>query len=139
MTGGGSDERERRKDESDSGQNGKIIDIRNYKPKRRPQLIWRECTPRPFLSGYIKKVRSLRLSGRLINLRGPSAPGRSLYFLDVYEERNNQRGPSVAAPEYNQSRQYPYKDGGVCELKYDEPVFDSEESREVEEGSVRRL
>ncbi len=35
----------------------RVIDIRAYKPKRIPQLIWREC---------IKKVRSLRLSGKLI-------------------------------------------------------------------------
>ena len=32
-----------------------VIDIRNYKPKRIPQLMWREC---------IKKIRSLRLSGK---------------------------------------------------------------------------
>ncbi len=32
-----------------------IINVRAYKPKQIPQLMWREC---------IKKVRSLRLSGR---------------------------------------------------------------------------
>ncbi|MCP3888170.1 MAG: hypothetical protein GY702_04760 [Desulfobulbaceae bacterium] len=48
-------EREGVKKEDEAGQNSRIIDIRNYKPKRIPQLMWREC---------IKKIRSLRLSGQ---------------------------------------------------------------------------
>ncbi len=48
-------EREGGKEEGEAAQDSNIIDIRQYKPKRIPQLMWREC---------IKKVRSLRLSGR---------------------------------------------------------------------------
>jgi len=33
-----------------------VIDVRGYKRKRIPQLIWRECTPRTLLSGRIKKI-----------------------------------------------------------------------------------
>ncbi|MCP3888135.1 MAG: hypothetical protein GY702_04585, partial [Desulfobulbaceae bacterium] len=44
--------------ENNSLEESKVIDIRNYKAKRIPQLMWREC---------IKKVRSLRLSGKLIH------------------------------------------------------------------------
>ncbi|MCP3891738.1 MAG: hypothetical protein GY702_23145 [Desulfobulbaceae bacterium] len=50
--------KEKRESEYDTSKDSKIIDIRNYKPKRIPQLMWREC---------IKKVRSLRLSGKLIH------------------------------------------------------------------------
>jgi len=49
-------EKESRVDENEITEDSKIIDVRNYKPKRIPQLMWRECTPRAFLSGHIKKV-----------------------------------------------------------------------------------
>jgi hypothetical protein len=35
-----------------------VIDINGYRPKRIPQLMWRECTPRAFLSGHIKNEES---------------------------------------------------------------------------------
>ncbi len=37
------EEREKGKEVGEAEENGKIIDIRNYKPKRIPMLMWREC------------------------------------------------------------------------------------------------
>jgi hypothetical protein len=34
---------ERGRDDGEFAQDGGIIDFRNYKPKRIPQLMWREC------------------------------------------------------------------------------------------------
>jgi hypothetical protein len=35
--------KEKREGVYDTTEDSKIIDIRNYKPKRIPQLMWREC------------------------------------------------------------------------------------------------
>ncbi len=37
------EEREGIKQEGEAVQDGNFIDVRNYKPKRIPQLMWREC------------------------------------------------------------------------------------------------
>ncbi len=37
------EERERGKGDSEAAEDARIIDIRNFKPKRIPQLMWREC------------------------------------------------------------------------------------------------
>ena len=44
-----------------------IIDVSNYKPRKIPPPKWREC---------IKKIRSLRLSGKLIPYCVPAVKGR---------------------------------------------------------------
>lgn len=44
-----------------------------------------------------------------------------LTYLNIFEEKKNQRAPPTAAPEYTEPEITPYDDGWP---KYDEPVFD---------------
>ena len=78
---------------------GKVIDIRSYKPKRIPQLMWRECIKKvwevdpltcPKCTGEMKII-SFIYKRTIIK--------KILTHLKLYEERSNQRAPP-ATPQY---------------------------------------
>ncbi len=112
-------------------EDSRIIDTRNYKPKRIPQLMWRECTPRALLSGRIKKVWEVdpltcpKCAGemKIISfIYKKTVIRKILTHLGVYQERQNQRAPPAVPPDYTgQVEIVPYDDGWP---EYEEAVFD---------------
>ncbi len=90
--------------EDKSLEESKVIDTQNYKPKRIPQLMWRECTPRALLAGRIKKIWEVdplicpkcTAERRIISfIYKRTVIKKILIHLNLYEEKNNQRAPSM--------------------------------------------
>ena len=109
--------------ENNSLEESKVIDIRNYKAKRIPQLMWRECIKKvwevdplvcPKCTGEMKII-SFIYKRTVIK--------KILTHLNVYEERKNQRAPPQIIKENIKAvvEIVPYDDGWP---EYDEPVFD---------------
>jgi len=114
-------EREGGKEEGEAAQDSNIIDIRQYKPKRIPQLMWRECIKKvwevdpltcPKCAGEMKIISFIYKKTVIKKI---------LDHLGVYEENKNQRAPPAAAPDYTEPEVVSYDDGWQ---EYDEPVFD---------------
>jgi len=114
-------EREKGKDEGTVVSDHNVIDIRHYKPKRIPQLMWRECIKKvwevdpltcPKCTGEMKII-SFIYKKKLIK--------KILTHLNIFEEKKNQRAPPRSAPEYTEPEIIPYDDG--CP-EYDESAFD---------------
>lgn len=88
--------REERINNGEAAQDNKIIDIRNYKPKRIPQLMWRECIKKiwevvdpltcPKCTGEMKII-SFIYKRTVIR--------KVLTHLNLYEEQGNQRAPAI--------------------------------------------
>jgi hypothetical protein len=118
------EEREKGKmaDDNESTENSQIIGIRNYKPKRIPQLMWRECIKKVW---EVDPLTCPKCTGemRIISfIYKKTVIKKILTHLGVYEEKNNQRAPPAASPEYTEPIEIvPYDDGWPG---YDEPVFD---------------
>jgi hypothetical protein len=119
-----------REGENETIEDSKIIDIRNFKPKRIPQLMWRECTPRALLSGRIKKIWEVdpltcpKCTGgmKIISfIYKRTVIKKILTHLNLYEERSNQRAPPVAPQYIGPTEIVPHHDGWSG---YEEPVFD---------------
>ena len=114
-------EKKQRAEENETTEDSKIIDIRSYKPKRIPQLMWRECIKKiwevdpltcPKCTGEMKII-SFIYKRTVIK--------KILTHLNLYEERSNQRAPP-AAPQYIEPTEIvPHDDGWPG---YEEPVFD---------------
>ncbi len=108
------EEREKGKKEDENGtiEDNKIIDIRNYKPKRIPQLMWRECIKKvwevdplvcPKCTGEMKVI-SFIYKRTVIK--------KILTRLNLYEEQGNQRAPPMPKEEYTERVDViPYDDG----------------------------
>jgi len=115
-------ENEKREDESETAADNHLIDIRDYRPKRIPQLMWRECIKRVW---EVDPLTCPRCSGemRIISCICKKAVIRKiLTHIGVYEEKK-QRAPPVAPPEYAEPIDIvPCDDGWPG---YDEPVLDS--------------
>ena len=114
-------EKEKREGENEPAKDSKIIDIRNCKPKRIPQLMWREC---------IKKVWEVdsptcpKCTGemRIISfIYKKTVIKKILTHLNMFEENRNQRALPAAAPDYTEPEIVPFDNGWP---QYDEPVFD---------------
>ncbi len=116
------EEREGIKIEDEVGQDSRIIDIRNYKPKRIPQLMWRECIKKvwevdplacPYCAGEMKLI-SFIYKRTVIK--------KILTHLKLYDERKNQRAPPMPQMEYTERvKIVPYDDGWP---EHEEVVFD---------------
>ena len=84
--------------ESETTEDISCIDIRNYKPKRIPQLMWRECIKKVW---EVDPLTCPKCAGemRIISfIYKKSVIKKILTHLNVYEEKK-QRAPPVAAPE----------------------------------------
>ncbi|MCP3955925.1 MAG: transposase, partial [Desulfobacterales bacterium] len=88
-----------------------VIDIRNYKPKRIPQLMWRECIKKiwevdpltcPKCTGEMKII-SFIYQRKVIK--------KILTHLNIFKEKKNQRAPPTAEPEYADPVIVPFDDG----------------------------
>ncbi len=116
------EEREGIKKEDEVGQVSRIIDIRNYKPKRIPQLMWRECIKKvwevdplacPHCAGEMKLISFIYKKAVIKKI---------LTHLELYEERKNQRAPPMPQMEYTERvKIVPYDDGWP---EHEEVVFD---------------
>jgi hypothetical protein len=114
------EEREKREraDDNESTENSEIIDIRNCKPKRIPQLMWRECIKKVW---EVDPLTCPKCTGemRIISfIYEKTVIKKILIHLGVYEEKN-QRAPPAALPEYTEPIEIvPYDDGWPG---YDDP------------------
>ena len=114
-------EKEKIEEESETIEDRKIINVRNYKPKRIPQLMWRECIKKVW---EVDPLTCPKCTGemRIISfIYKKTVIKKILTHLNIFEEKKNQRAPPTAAPEYTEPEVTPYDDGWP---KYDEPVFD---------------
>ncbi len=115
-------EKKKRADENEATEDSKIIDVRNYKPKRIPQLIWRECIKKVW---EVDPLTCPRCTGemRIISfIYKKTVIKKILTHLNIFEEKKNQRAPPRSTPEYTEIPEIvPYDDGWP---EYDEPVFD---------------
>ena len=115
-------EREGIKKEDEVDQDSRIIDIRNYKPKRIPQLMWRECIKKvwevdplacPYCAGEMKLISFIYKKAVIKKI---------LTHLELYDERKNQRAPPMPQMEYTERvKIVPYDDGWP---EHEEVVFD---------------
>ena len=96
------EEREGGKADGEAVQDYKIIDIRKYKPKRIPQLMWRECIKKiwevdplvcPKCTGEMKII-SFIYKRTVIK--------KILTHMNLYEERGNPRVPPIPAIDYTE-------------------------------------
>jgi hypothetical protein len=113
--------KEKRVDENETIEDSKIIDVRNYRPKRIPQLMWRECIKKVW---EVDPLTCLKCTGemRIISFIYKKAVIKKiLTHLNIFEEKKNQRAPPRAAPDDRAPEIVPYDDGWPG---YDEPVFD---------------
>ncbi len=88
-----------------------VIDIRNYKSKRIPQLMWRECIKKiwevdpltcPKCTGEMKII-SFIYQRKVIK--------KILTHLNIFKEKKNQRAPPTVDPEYTEPVIVPFDDG----------------------------
>ena len=56
MSSGIKAETEAGESEEQKSEESDVIIVSMFKPKKIPQLMWRECTPRALLSGRLKKI-----------------------------------------------------------------------------------
>ncbi len=114
-------EKGKKEDENETTEDSKIIDIQNYKPKRIPQLMWREC---------IKKVWEVdplvcpKCTGEMRIIRfiyKRTVIKKILNHLNIFEEKKNPRAPPQIKKENTKPvvKIVPYDDGWP---EYDEPV-----------------
>jgi ssDNA-binding Zn-finger/Zn-ribbon topoisomerase 1 len=109
------------RDEGEISKDFRVIDIRKYKPKRIPQLMWRECIKKVW---EVDPLTCPKCTGemRIISfIYKKTVIKQILTHLDVYEEEKNQRAPPASSPEHTEPEIVPYDDGW---LEYDEQVFD---------------
>jgi len=88
-----------------------VVDIRNYKPKRIPQLMWRECIKKiwevdpltcPKCNGGMKII-SFIYQRKVIK--------KILTYLNIFKEKKNQRAPPRVETEYTEPAIVPFDDG----------------------------
>lgn len=100
----------------------RVIDIRNYKPKRIPQLMWRECIKKvwevdtlvcPKCTGEMKII-SFIYKRTVIK--------KILTHLNLYEEKGNQRAPPMLEMNYTERVELVPCDNGWPE--YEEAFFE---------------
>lgn len=118
------EERKKKTTEGESGtiEDSKIIDVRNFKPKRIPQLMWRECIKKVW---EVDPLTCPKCTGemRIISfIYKKTVIKKILTHLNIFEEKKNQRAPPRSIPEYSEAPEIvPYDDGWPG---YDEPVCD---------------
>jgi hypothetical protein len=112
----------RGKGDSEATCDNAIIDIRNYKPKRIPQLMWRECIKKIW---EVDPLTCPRCTGemRIISfIYKRKVIKKILTHLNLYDERRNQRAPPMPDIDYPERIEIvPYDDGWP---EYEEAVFE---------------
>lgn len=115
-------EKEKSAGEKETVENSKIIDVRDYRPKRIPQLMWRECIKKVW---EVDPLTCPNCTGemRIISfIYKKTVIKKILTHLHIFEEKKNQRAPPKAAPEYTETPEIvSYDDGWPGD---DEPVLD---------------
>jgi hypothetical protein len=109
------------KEEGEAAQDGNIIDIRQYKPKRIPQLMWRECIKKVW---EVDPLTCPKCAGemKIINfIYKRSVIKKILTHLNIFDRKKNQRAPPRSAPEYTEPEIISNDDGWPG---YDEAAFD---------------
>ena len=110
------------KDGNESAEDSKVIDIRKYKPKKIPQLMWRECIKKvwevdpltcPKCTGEMKII-SFIYKRTVIK--------KILDHLGVYKENKNQRAPPLPKIDYTEPVEIVPSDDGWP--GYEEAVFE---------------
>ena len=79
--------------QSQANEDVKIIDSGNYKPKRIPQLMWRECIKKVW---EVDPLTCPKCTGemRIISfIYKKTVIRKTLTHLNVYKEKKEQRGP----------------------------------------------
>jgi hypothetical protein len=116
------EEREKGRADSEANCDNGIIDIRNYKPKRIPQLMWRECIKKIW---EVDPLTCPRCTGemRIISfIYKRKVIKKILTHLNLYDERRNQRAPPMPDIDYPERIEIvPYDDGRP---EYEEAVFE---------------
>ena len=116
------EEREKGRADSEANCDNGIIDIRNYKPKRIPQLMWSECIKKIW---EVDPLTCPRCTGEMriisfIYIR--KVIKKILTHLNLYDERRNQRAPPMPDIDYTERLEIvPYDDGWP---EYEEAVFE---------------
>jgi hypothetical protein len=105
-------EREGVKKEDEAGQDSRIIDIRNYKPKRIPQLMWRECIKKVWEVDPLSCPHCAAEMKLISFIYKKTVIKKILTHLDLYDEQKNQRAPPEVVEEYTESVEIvPFDDG----------------------------
>lgn len=119
------EEREGIKQEGEAVQNGKLIDIRNYKPKRIPQLMWRECIKKVWEVDPLICPKCTAEMKIISFIYKRAVIKKILTHLKIFEEKKNQRAPPMAKIDYTERVEIvPYDDGWP---EYEEAIFDLKE------------
>ena len=89
-----------------------VIDIRNYKPKRIPQLMWRECIKKVW---EVDPLTCPKCTGemRIISfIYKKTVIKKILTHLNLFKEKKKQRAPPMPETDYNERvKIVPYDDG----------------------------
>lgn len=116
------EEREGIKQEGEAAQDGKLIDIRNYKPKRIPQLMWRECIKKVWEVDPLICPKCTAEMKIISFIYKRTVIKKILTHLKIFEEKKTQRAPPKAQIDYTERVEIvPYDDGWPV---YEEAVFD---------------
>ena len=96
-------EKEKGEGENETIEEGKIIDIRNYRPKRIPKLMWHECIKKVW---EVDPLTCPQCTGemRIISfIYKKTVIKKILTHLNIFEEKKNQRAPPRSAPEHTEA------------------------------------
>ena len=101
----------RRESGSETVEDVKVINIRNYRPKRIPQLMWRECIKKiwevdplvcPKCTGEMKIISFIYKKTVIKKI---------LTHLNIFKEKKKQRAPPTVEPKYTEPVIVPFDDG----------------------------
>ena len=115
------EEREEGKEKGEAERDEKAFDIRKYKPKRIPQLMWRECIKKVW---QVYPLVCLKCTGemRVISyIYKRTVIKKVLTHLNFYDERKNQRAPPTVESEYTDPEIVSFDDGWSG---YEEAAFE---------------
>ena len=115
-------EKGRRESGSETAEDVQIIDVGNYKQKRIPQLMWRECIKKVW---EVDPLSCPKCTGemRIISfIYKKKVIKKILIHLGVNQEKHNQRAPPITEPEYTEPETVTFDDGWQ---EYEEAVIES--------------
>ncbi|MCP3954870.1 MAG: hypothetical protein GY697_22015 [Desulfobacterales bacterium] len=104
-------EREGGKEQGEVAQDGKIIDIRKYKPKRIPQLMWRECIKKIWEVDPLVCPKCTCEMKIISFIYKRTVIKKILTHLNIYDQSRNRRAPPMPEPEYTDPVMELFDDG----------------------------
>jgi hypothetical protein len=115
-------EKGRRESGSETAEDVQIIDVGNYKQKRIPQLMWRECIKKVWEVDPLSCPQCAAEMKIISFIYKRAVIKKILSHLHLYDERKNKRAPPDMAEEYTESVEIvPFDDGW---LEYEEAVYE---------------